>query len=497
MNNKQNEKNLMTSSRKLQYGAVAIAFTVIVCAFLILLNVMLSWASDKSGGLFLDFTSNKIYELSENSINVIMDVDKQVEIIFCVTEDKIDDSTELSYVKRLAEKYAANNGNITIQYKNHLKDPLFFDKFKENGNTISNTSVIVNCEENKSFVVYSLRNFFKFSSETGAIFAYDGENKLTSAIMQTALGADKKAGFIVKHGETPHQYLADLLGVQGYDVYAIDLSSATQDELADFDVLVICEPTMDYSGIDATKVGGVNEIEILDNYLRKDFGNLMVFISPETPQLLELNGYLKDTWGVGYTSGTVISESSANSVSGADAVLFSGTAVTDGGYGSEIAAPIVSSGVDRTMFYHASPIEIYKNENVDVSKVYTTSENAVCVVADETVPAKNLPVMTLSRYFKMKDNTEVVSNVLMCGSTRFLNFIDMTGGYSNSDVMKSSLTIMGDESVVTGIDYKVVEDTAISVSGEDFKVETVKLSAIIPLIIAVLGIIVYIVRKKS
>ena len=499
MNNKnENGKaKALLASRRFQYGTVAVVFAVIVCAFLLLLNGVLSWVSNHNGGLFVDLTSEKIYDLSQNSIDVVDDVQKKLEIIFCVTEDKIEDSTELSYVKRLADKYSSINDNITIKCMDYLKDPVYFEQFKGNGNTITNTSVIVNCEENKSFVVYSLRNFFKFSSETGEIFAYDGENKLTSAIMQTALGKDKKAGFIVKHGETGHQYLADLLAVQGYDVYAVDLSGTSAEELADFDCLMICEPTTDYSGVEATKVGGVNEIEVLDTYLRKNMGNLMVFVSPSTPNLTELNGYLADTWGIGYAAGSVISEGSANTVSGNDAMLFYGTPVSDGGFGSKINEPVTSAGVDRTMFYYTVPLYMYKNEKTDISAVYTTSQNAVCTTDGTTVSAANTPIMALSKYMKMQNNVEISSNVLVCGSTSFLNFIDMSGGYANADIIKSTLAAMGDESVVTGIDYKVVEDSALEVSQDDFKAEVVKLTAIVPLIIAILGVIVYIKRKKS
>ena len=73
----------------------------------------------------------------------------------------------------------------------------------------------------------------------------------------------------------------------------------------------------------------------------------------------------------------------------------------------------------------------------------------------------------------------------------------MAGGYANADIIKSALGAMGDESVVTGIDYKVVEDSALEVSQDDFKTEVVKLTAIVPLIIAVLGVVIYIKRKKS
>lgn len=498
MSNKTNKTKSVFSSRKLQYGTVAIVFTVIICAFLVLLNGVLTWVSNHNGGLFLDLTKEKIYDISPKSMSVIKDVEDEVEIIFCVTEDKVDDSNELSYVKRLAEKYSSLNENITVSYIDYLKNPIYFEKFKGGNRTISSTSVIVNCENNKSYVVYSLQNFFKLSSDTGRIFAYDGENKLTSAIMQTALGEEKKAGFIVRHGETGHQYLAELLDTQGYSVYTVDLGSITGEELKEFDFLIICEPTTDYSGVEAVKVGGVNEIEMLDNYLRKDMGNLFVFISPSTPNLPELNGYLSDTWGVGYTAGNVILEGSANTFSGRDQVLFYGTPAKDGGYGSKINSPVTSAGVDRTMFYHTTPIDFYKNENVNVSSIFVTSPDAYCTLNDGTsVSAPGAPVMTVSKYFRIRNDKEVTANVIMCGSTSFLNFIDMPGGYANADIIKSCLMDMGDTSVVTGIKYKVVEESNIDVTEDEFKSQVLKLSAIVPVIIAILGIVVYIIRKKS
>lgn len=496
MNENKSSKKSILSSRKFKYGSVAIAFTVIFCAFIILLNVVLTVISDRSGGFYLDLTSEKIYDLSQNSIDVIKNVDKQVDIIFCVTEDKIDDSNELSYVKRLAEKYCGINDKISIVYKDYLKDPIYFEQFKKNGTSISNTSVIVSCEDTKASVVYRLTNFFKFSSETGAIFGYDGENKITSAIMQTALNADKKAGYITRHGEKSHQYLTNMLVEQGYDVSEVDLSTATSEELAKYNFLIICEPTLDYSGVEATKVGGVNEIDKLDRYLKRDFGNLMVFLSPDTPQLAELSGYLSDTWGVGYIPGSVISEGSANAVTGYEGLLFYATPTDDGGYGSKIHKPITDSGVDRTAFLYTVPLTMQSKSDIDVSAVFRTSSAALRSDGESYVSAAGMPVMTLSKYFKFKDNVERSSNVLVCGASRFLNYIDMPQ-YANKDILKVAFTEMGDESVVTGIDFKVAEDTTLEVSTDEFKDYVLLLSTVVPIIIAVIGVVVFIRRKKS
>lgn len=222
----------------------------------------------------------------------------------------------------------------------------------------------------------------------------------------------------------------------------------------------------------------------------------MVFLSPDTPQLSELSGYLSDTWGVGYISGSVISESSSSSVSGYDGLLFHATPSDDGGYGSQIHKPVTDSGVDRTAFLYTVPLTIKSKEDINVSAVFRTSSAALRTDEDKYVSATNVPIMTLSKYFTVKDNVECSANVLVCGASRFLNYVDMAQ-YANADILKSALSEMGDESIVTGIDFKVVEDTALEVTSDEFKHYVLILSTIVPLIITAVGVAVYLRRKKS
>ena len=77
-----------------------------------------------------------------------------------------------------------------------------------------------------------------------------------------------------------------------------------------------------------------------------------------------------------------------------------------------------------------------------------------------------------------------------------MNFVSEQS-FANADILKSAMSAMGNESIVTGIAYKVVDDTSITVTQDNFKRYTVMLSTIVPVIIAVIGTIVYIKRKKD
>ena len=497
MDSKKSIKNI-TSSKKFRYGSAAIAFTVIFSAFIILLNAVFSFIADRNGGFYADLTTNRIYDLSEETMDVLSNLEQKVEIIFCMTEDKVDDVDTLLYVKRLAEKYASACGNVTISFRDSQKDPIYFNQFKKtSADTISNHSVIVNCAETKRYVVYSERNFFKFSSGTGSVFAYDGENKLTSAIMQTAIAETQRAAFITGHGEDKRNAMETLLREQGYEVSDIEISAVTEEELSRYDLLIICNPKYDYTGISEGKEGRVNEIGMLSSYLTRSYGNLMVFIGPDTPSLPELSSFLADDWGVSYKPGSVIYESSAAALD-PYGLYFIGTASDPSTSGGRIHSAITSSGVQATVFANASPLDITFSEKGEreVSAVYVTSGGASIYRDGKLDENASAPVMTLSTYTKIYDGVERRANVLVCGSVEYLNYVSVQS-YANADVLKSAFSAMGNKSVVTGIGYKVLDDTAITVSQDDFKKYMVLLSTVVPVIIAAVGIFVYMKRKKA
>ncbi len=493
------------SSRKFKYGSVAVAFTAVFCVFVILLNAVLTVVSDYNGGFFIDLTNEQIYDLSDTSLEVINNLDKNVEIIFSMTADKIDEIDVLAYIKRLAEKYDAASDKITVVYKDCVKDPIYFNQFKKtSSDRITQYSIIVNCAETKRFVVYDYVKFFKLSYETGGIFAYDGENKFTGAILQTAETQTAKAGIITNHGEKVPSAFETLLREQGYEVSGVDLEKIEEDVLFEYDLLVISNPKYDYTGIAAAREGGRNEIGLLNDYITEHFGNLMVFIDYQTSNtsLSEFSGFLADDWGVGYNYGEVILEDSSKIISDSDETnrlvyKFLATPSTTG-YGAKIAANI-DSGANRAAFgVTTTPLSILFTEKGEktVSPVFTTSAKAIVYRGDTERTAAFEPVMTLTTYTKMKDNNEQRANVLVCGSTDYLNDID-SQQYSNGDVIKSALKEMGGSSVVSGIDYKVLEETSIVITQDVFEKYMVLLSSVVPLIIAAIGVAVYVKRKKA
>ena len=388
------------SSRKFKYGSSAAVFTAVFVAFVLLLIVVVTVIGSNPGGLYIDMTSKRIYGITDATRTALEGVTLPVEIIFCRPADIIASSEYMNPVKRLAENYESELSNISVVYHDVISDPTYFNRFKTTSNdSINDSSVIINCPSNGTSAVYTLANFYKFSTE-GKLFAFDGENKITSAILQTARPQSLKAAFTKGHGETVSESLAYLLGEQGYEVSQLDLKTVSKEELSEYDLVVICSPTNDFTGIAAEKEGQVNEIGMLNSYLTGSFGNLMVFLSPEMQNLPELSAFLCDDWGVSYTSGSVMREDSAHSVS-ADGYAILGTYSDDkssSGYKLHSSVSSYSSGA-RALFDYSVPLEITfaQKDYKTVSAVALTSASSVAVTGSESAKAPSKPLMALSR----------------------------------------------------------------------------------------------------
>ena len=150
------------------------------------------------------------------------------------------------------------------------------------------------------------------------------------------------------------------------------------------------------------------------------------------------------------------------------------------------------------MFGNATPLSLTFTEKGEknVSVVYGTSSSSGRLHEGVIAAEGNMPIMTLSVYSKIYDSNEYRANVLVCGSADYMNYVSEQS-FANADILKSTFAVMGNTNVVTGIRYKVVEDTAITVTQENFKNYAVLLSVLVPLVIAALGTAMYIKRKKA
>lgn len=489
------------SNKKFKYGATAIAFTCVVIAIVIIFNVIFSALAAK----FLwsvDMTSTQLFTLSDATHELLKDIDDEITINFCQPLDTLVENDVQNLIYQCAREYEKAFDNIHIEYLDIITNPSAIEKYANSSNTrIKTDSVVVTSETD--FRTFTKESFFATDSETQEILAFDGELKLTSAILQ--LCSDSPiAYFSVGHGETTgtndetRPDLWKLFETAGYDVRTIDLTKEEFDKEAQ--VLIINDPLKDFQGFN----DAVDEIEKIGNFL-DNLGNLMVFVDPKTPDLPELEALLEE-WGIKIEDAVI--KDPVNSLS-ADGLKIDAYYPTDT-MGSSLHKDLRTyDSLPKTVVNYARPLTVlWGVDGNDVtnslstrhaSAVLTTHNTAKAYAFDEeTELGSKSPynLMTITREEQIIDNEVYYSYVMVTGSTDFaLDSYLHSSAYANSEILYAAMRYMGKETVPTNIDHKYLQDESLEISTEAANNWTLAVTVIAPVIVFGIGIAIQIRRK--
>ncbi|MBR6558198.1 MAG: Gldg family protein [Clostridia bacterium] len=494
-----NKLNILHNKR-FRHGTFSLVFTVVIIALVVILNVIGSSLYQKyrpSG----DMTMTDLYTLSDASKELLSDVTTPVNIIFCAMPDKLTESNEyMRYVYYSALEYEKAFDFVTVEYKDIYANPTSIEKYKtSNASTITQSNVII--ESGSEFRVFALQAFYRMSSETDRVFAYDGEMKITSAILQLTASDMPIAYFTNTHGEQDAKEGSAIWTTfenAGFEVRTLDL--ATEEISPDARIIVINNPIYDFASREDT--GSDNsEIQKLDDFL-SDYGSLVVFRDPVICKTPNLDEYLEE-WGVKFSPATVRDKAHSISMT-LGGLPYSGYGIV-AEYPSEgLGASVLSAIRDlesppKTIVPLVAPITMLDlmDTSKDISPILTTYSGA-SLEADGGVIEENgkYNLMTLSRYTRVKDNIEYYSYVLACGSPYYTSFLESTS-YANEDILYSAIRAMGKEKVPADIDFKLISSEALDITEAEQTQWTWILILALPTVAAVCGIVIFVRRKHS
>ena len=490
-------------NRKFKYGSAAVGLTCVVVALIVIVNVIFSALSDRYRW-YVDMTKEKIYGISDSSIALLDSYKEQsdlhIDIIFCQEEDEIDAEYSLALINNLAKEYKETFDFIDIKYIDVIKEPGKVEQYKSTDvQTIKTTNVIIT-DGNRSRV-YAANAFYRFSSETGNVFAFDGEYKITSAILSME-GDNPIAYFTTGHGETTTgSMLYNLFAEAGYEVRNIDLSKEDLDPAAK--VIIVNNPAYDLMGSKAT----VNEVAKIDKFLGS-FGHLMVFLDPtyEMSHFPELSEYLVE-WGIKFEDCIIHDYSNSLSVDGTELVA---EYAPDGDVGGAMIATISEmADTPKAIVNKARPISFLwtdtdKAPDRHTSVVLSTSsaKSAFAVpfgtpdAAEESAEHGVYNLMTISAESNTVNNDQIYHYVLCAGTSSFTDDTYIgSSSYANRDIIFSAMKALGKTSVPIDIDFKVFENEALDITTAEANRWTVVLAVVLPLIVGIIGTVVYFRRK--
>lgn len=496
-------RNSFTKSRKFRYGSMATAFTIGFIAIVVIFNIIFTALASKYSW-YIDMTEEQVFTLSDEAKEIMSDITNEVKIIFASEPDVLmtgSDSTYMRYVYTTAKQLEEECPNITVECVNVLKHPSYFREYYNTTNTdIDSDSVVV--VSGNEIRIFAAEAFFTFDENYEYVWAYNGEYKLISGIMQVTQTDTPIVAFTTEHGESLDENgagnLATLFADNGFQVETVNLANETLDD--DCRILVIYNPRYDFIGSEAD-ADQFNEIQKIDDFL-DDYGCLLVFAEPQyVDNLTNLNEFLEE-WGISYVGDTYIRDKD-------HAMTVDGYGIVTEYQSDTLGASIYSelsklSTPPKAMIYKSMPIDILWESggdlsgSRDVSAVLKSHDTSELVVDGEVTEVGSYNVMTISRETRIVDNEYYYSYVIAAGSPTFADgAYVVSNSYANKDVLSAAMKAVGRERVLAVLDFKPFDDDDITITTDEANNWTAAMTLVIPVIVAACGIYVVTRRKHA
>ncbi|MGN0666414.1 MAG: Gldg family protein, partial [Huintestinicola sp.] len=297
--------------RKLKYGSVATAITLIVIAVVVMVNVIVNLASDRVN-MSIDLTPGGTFEISQETKDYLDSINEPVEIV-CLSDELTFQTSNYIYFKQAYEvlkKYSIYSDNVTVKYVDMTKDPTYANKFSSMySGEISEYSIVV--QSNKRIKVLAIMdlynvemNYYTFSQEVKSTKA---EQELTSAIMYVTDPDPLHA--VVFRSETQgssYDNVMNMLTANGIEVTEIDPLIEVIPEGTD--IVVINAPMNDYDPDTVDKL-----YNFLDNGGK--LGKNLIYIADYSQKTTSnIDAFLAE-WGISVDEG-IVGDMDSNNVMG-------------------------------------------------------------------------------------------------------------------------------------------------------------------------------------
>lgn len=319
---------------KLKHGSYATAITAVVIIVAILINILMGVLSNK-GLLKVDLTKTGDNSISQENIDFIKSVDKQIKITVFSTEARysggqlanfaeqyknvVDDSKYYAQTITLLNSYAELNKNIKIEYVDFYSDTT--EKYAEDYPNLFYGDMVVEIGEGelaKSRLV-TYEDIYTYSDTTGyADYGYSNyyvdsnrlETALSSAINTLVSGEERQLALVGTHSNTTYFELLykNALSLNSFTVSSINdnILSKIDDEI---DVLAIVAPVSDFLP---------SEISVMNEWLRngEKLGRAIIFFPGVSMDKLPVLSEFLAEWGIKYGDGILYQTDSTQHASG-------------------------------------------------------------------------------------------------------------------------------------------------------------------------------------
>ena len=552
------QQKKLKNRKKLKYGGLATAITVIFVAVVVLVNVVVTQIGKRYPDFKLDLTTANLYAISDETLDYIRNMDKDVDIAISSDEATFTSDKNNKMIAETLSKYQGYSDRISVTYFDTTKDPDVLSKYQElyGGSIQSNEIIITSGSRIKVYntttdmfeVDQQKYQYYQYgmASFADCITAFKGEQTLTSGIMNVTDSNPKTVGIIAttngspifaqtNTSSDPNTYafyaMENLLDENGYDVSRLDMINDTLDT-EKYDILVLPAPKTDLT---------TDAVQKLQNFMYNDgkLGKQLVYIADYTQSSTpNLDAFLKE-WNVQVDYSSVIDEN--NSTNQEVNILLSQSnnrsfvapvvTVTDEedytGNLANASLPIVApmarpiqtltanngrtvtallTSSDTSYCYPLSPKDYSTDSTAAVADGSADSQEATEAASEaaatttsfdkNSAPKGQNTVMALCRDQQSTGDAFIESDVIVLGSMSMLDVnLVQNSAYNNAEYFVGLLnSVCGKEDSIV-VASKDLTQTSISASATQLKAIRLVVVFLIPLAVVVAGVIVAVRRR--
>ncbi len=513
-----NSEKKKFNSKKLRHGSLAVVFTVMFIAAVVLVNVILNLVLDRFS-LEVDLSTGAMFTLGDETKDYIAGVDDNVNFYVTADRETLENAgTFYKQVVEFIERMAAVNPKFGVKYVNLLTDPDFSAKYTE---TLRTYQVIVESGKTGRYRILDINGFMKYTLNDGNDYTYEqismytsmgmdmsqyitktasyAEEQLVSAIMSVSRENPTVVTFLTGYGETDSSALEKILTDNAYITNTVEIERV--DAIPeDTDILVMNGPTKDYSLDSITKVD-----EWLSNGGK--YGRDLIYLAtPDVAETPNLDEYLKE-WGLEIGKGYILQNDTnyTRAYMGMIGVLQDLEPVSDTEYYTNMKK---AQGSALIGFYVRPVVPLWTEEgnmkNTTIARAY--GENCILYPfdADENwdpnaSEKQGYDVIVEASKVQFEGGTEpVYSKIIAVGSDLlFSENFTTASNYSNGE-MALALFDTNSETVVQNI--RVVEKTFTAETYEITSAQQLWIGLVfavfIPIIVIVAGIVIWAKRRR-
>ncbi len=500
----------LSKTQRFRKGSVATLMTVLFIVFVVLTNIVAIKLTDRFAALSPDLTKNQVYTLTDTTLDMLKGLNERVEIDILASEAScmktsldFDPYGQVPMATELIKRYEQVSPQIKVEFIDLGQYPGYLDLVPDYRDALYDYCVVVRSARRtrvSSFyeMLPSLTSTASTDSESVDVASSLTEMLVSSMIKTVTIDTVPTVAFLDTLGGGEYiDPLLNALELNGYSILSShDFDFGYEPIPSEAHIALISAPQYDLSQ---------SQLIALTDFLENggSYGKtLIVLSSPLSPKLPNLTTLLEE-WGIKYTRDTVYEGDTSMVLPTLKSDVFKSTlresiyiddalAIKDvpvsGALCIEIPNQSLSTGIavnpilsTTTQGYKAAPGEVF-----DIANYSGTDASVRYIMAEATLYRDQIDNDTQLR------SDIILAPVSLCASD-----------YMSSTVYGNFALMMNVFNKRCGISDDTLNIAAKSLTPTDFSIDssiltmlTVILGYLVPILIAALGFIIYVRRKR-